>query len=385
MKEGHLHRCRDGHSWEHPGPAGKCRVPEYASELWGRYTSVEHCPVCTRREDFRDRGEHAHRCPTCKGEWFHEGRCLEAPEMRCPWCAPSEAGTGVGRRRGTHTHQCPRCVRVWEHAEACVAPHRAALPNCPGCEDPARRFAARRGVELPSEAVEEAPEPVRAPVLSAPRRKPGRRLPVASAVVLGGLVLGAVLGVVLSRSPGDRDGGRQPAPPALPKVASAPPAPPATPAPVPSPRPEGSPSTPTGSSPAVSAAPPPAPAVPPPAPRVATPVQPPAAAKPGPVEKPLAAQAARPSPEKPPPRETAPARATAVASAAAKEQPVERCATPSTPSVLVSIESGQVLGPWIGVEVDPGPTPSRCLLVIQRPDDTRWVIDARRVRVRPTD
>jgi hypothetical protein len=64
---------------------------------------------------------------------------------------------------------------------------------------------------------------------------------------------------------------------------------------------------------------------------------------------------------------------------------VEACAVPSTASVLVSVESGQVLGPWIGVEVDPSVSPSRCLLVIRRSDETRWVIDARRVRVRAAE
>ena len=133
--ESHRHRCREDHSWEHVGEAARaCRIPEYASDLWGRYVSVEHCPVCTGQDDLLVRSAHPHRCPDCRAEWIHEGRCAGDAEARCPWCAVSpDAVAAQGRRRGTHVHYCPRCVQIWEHLDTCLAPHRVVLPECPGC------------------------------------------------------------------------------------------------------------------------------------------------------------------------------------------------------------------------------------------------------------
>jgi len=50
--------------------------------------------------------------------------------------------------------------------------------------------------------------------------------------------------------------------------------------------------------------------------------------------------------------------------------------------VVISNESGRELGVWVGVELDTTTSPGRCLYVVQRPDDTLWVIDSAKSRIR---
>jgi len=61
--------------------------------------------------------------------------------------------------------------------------------------------------------------------------------------------------------------------------------------------------------------------------------------------------------------------------------PVERCEKPSRPSVAVSADSGKPLGMWVDVKIDRAAQPARCLYVIQRAQDTLWVLEASRVRI----
>lgn len=172
MEEGHSHKCREGHWWQHTGPTALwCKIPQWGEDS---LISPEDCPICTGREELLIRGPHSHRCTTCRGEWRHAGRCVSNP-LWCPWCHPLPDGPSAdGADRGAHQHYCPQCFSEWEHLlplgppvqspgtkrsplhrqlplfwplfspkrraepatrkEPCTAPHRAALPGCPGCQ-----------------------------------------------------------------------------------------------------------------------------------------------------------------------------------------------------------------------------------------------------------
>jgi hypothetical protein len=151
LEQGHPHQCADGHWWQHTGPTSHgCAITEYSDDAIGfdgewetrRYIGREDCPICTGREELLIRGPHSHDCFTCRGQWRHSGRCPSGAPI-CPWCIPVAYG-GIALDdavRGSHRHYCPRCFREWTHdappgaarASMCSAPHRAALPDCPGC------------------------------------------------------------------------------------------------------------------------------------------------------------------------------------------------------------------------------------------------------------
>jgi hypothetical protein len=407
--EGHRHRCREGHSWEHRGvPAADCRIPEYASDLWGRYVSVEHCPVCTGREDFLAPGPHTHRCPTCRGEWTHDGRCAEPAEARCPRCAEGakESWSG-GYRSGAHIHACPRCVQTWEHAEPCQAPHRAVLPDCPGC---AAKTWPERVAAAPGDSFDEKP------------RRRGRALTRWVGVACLALAGAVGLAVLWTRPPPSPPGAPTRVAGVEPPPSPAPPAAPATPdvsvpmgaeRPLPEPAAPSSEAPPAASGVAEGPAPEavtteaPAPSSPePPGPvpgplrpaddaRTAAPqpAAPPALAPPRPAETPPAARPSRRERSEggrvtgPSARADAPRQPTVAAGPVAEAPPrlgsrrAAGCFRPSAPAVVVSQESGRQLGLWVGVEVDPTSPGGRCLYVVRRADGTLWVMDAARVRL----
>ncbi len=166
FEEGHPHKCEKGHWWQHTGTtAAKCAIPTryHNSDQYVGYIGSEDCPICTGREELLIRGPHLHYCITCEGKWRHEGRCTDGTAF-CPWCYPSPDGpTSAEARRGPHKHYCPQCFQKWEHnpppspepsairrftarfqgervvrpdraLRSCAAPHRAVLPECPGCQ-----------------------------------------------------------------------------------------------------------------------------------------------------------------------------------------------------------------------------------------------------------
>src|SRR5438093_1614888 len=180
----HVHWCPNGHSWEHTGPSAvTCPTPSSPEKRSGVRLDVdgEACPVCPK-EELPIQGPHPHRCPSCKGEWTHEGRCRGGRLAWCPWCMPEADASGVpGTGRGPHQHFCPECAQSWSHTAPCTGPLRTAHPECaPGGDT--------RGPETTSEL----------PSLAARlRRRRRRRLIGAMAapgVLLGGgLLLGSIL------------------------------------------------------------------------------------------------------------------------------------------------------------------------------------------------
>ncbi len=107
------------------------------------------------------REPHSHRCPECRGEWTHEGRCADGRLAWCPSCSPeSDSSSARPRERGPHVHCCSACRQTWRHATSCDAPLRATLPDCPGCR--------KRGSETQA-------RPSKATVVSRHRRRRARR------------------------------------------------------------------------------------------------------------------------------------------------------------------------------------------------------------------
>ena len=160
--EGHPHRCQEGHHWQHRGPSAltcELRAPDRNSEsLWD--VAPEDCPLCPAREAAM-REPHSHRCPECRGEWTHEGRCADGRLAWCPSCSPESDSSSAGPRgRGPHVHCCSACRQTWRHATSCDAPLRATLPDCPGCR--------KRGSETPARSS-------KATVASRHRRRRARR------------------------------------------------------------------------------------------------------------------------------------------------------------------------------------------------------------------
>ena len=355
--EGHPHRCREGHTWQHTGPSARtCRIQERVTAVWGRAISPEDCPLCTGSKEVLLRGRHAHRCPLCDGPWMHEGRCARGESAQCPWCFPSaESQRTLGMRSGPHRHDCPRCLQMWRHTEPCDAALRSPLPECPGCRGALNELE-------PADQESRATSARRAGV----RGRRGRRLEAVVVVLVGG----AVLGVTLSRALAPPRSGLvppgAPAPPLGGLVTPRSPAPPSVPPPVPfrKPGPSAIVSGVTPSSPAL----PPRPAV--------TPSTPQLAPAPGAERKPPS----RAEPDtlresaivSPPGARPAPVGA-----------PVEECRKPSTAAVAFGLASGKPLGLWVDVEIGRDEASGRCFYVIQRPDDVRWVIDSSRVRIAP--
>ena len=88
------------------------------------------------------------------------------------------------------------------------------------------------------------------------------------------------------------------------------------------------------------------------------------------------------APTRPRSREPLGAKATTPSGSSVRAgQPIEHCVKPSTPLDAFAVESGKTLGMWVDVEIDARSQPGRCLYVIQRGDNTRWVVDSSRVRV----
>src|SRR5437870_1354232 len=129
----HVHWCPNGHSWEHTGPSAvTCPTPSSPEKRSGVRLDVdgEACPVCPK-EELPTQGPHPHRCPSCKGEWTHEGRCRGGRLAWCPWCMPEAGPSGVpGTGRGPHQHFCPECAQSWSHTAPCTGPLRTAHPEC---------------------------------------------------------------------------------------------------------------------------------------------------------------------------------------------------------------------------------------------------------------
>ncbi len=387
MTDSHSHRCRDGHTWEHTGPTSRaCRIPEYSTALWGRHTSVEHCPICTGRDDLLTRGPHAHHCAVCQVDWTHEGRCTEGPDAQCAWCGPQAGIRPAGWRQGLHVHQCLKCFRMWEHAEPCAASHRGVLPDCPGCGTTASRSDLERSLAQPSVTID-----------GGVRGRWPRRVGVVALVVVAGLGLAVVSAQFLAPRPGDR--AETPrvttaiTPPAAPPTATPPPRQDsASPTALPIPPPVAPATPPVDPPPADSPpreterpdAPPPAtsPALPSvgPQPKPAVPAPPVTVGR---IETPEAGRVPDASAPKRPAREAMPAgEPGSSARSASSGRTAADCLRPAAPTVLISNESGRELGLWVGVEVDPTPAPGRCLYVIRRHDETLWVINSAKVRAR---
>ena len=318
VEGGHLHRCREGHTWYHAGPTARpCRVREVKSAGRNREVSPEDCPRCAHRPELLRRGPHSHRCPMCEGAWSHEDGCPEAPTAQCPWCfARREGEPTSGMRAGRHRHLCPQCRQTWMHDEPCAALLRAVLPECPGCRD--ARVESR---ESPAEdARAEFPVPT-SRARAGLRNHGARRLWVIIAV-LGGLVVGVWLVVSFARGLAPPPRGTTQTGAVLPEAASPPP--------------HG----------AVASRPAPGRSPPPSDPSPAAGVLPPGVR----------------GTEEPSSRE-------------------DRCVKPSPPVRVVGRESGTVLGLWVDVEAETRGGSQRCLYVIQRSEGVLWVIDASRVRI----
>jgi hypothetical protein len=127
LDDGHPHRCRQDHHWQHRGPSARtCRL---------RAPDVESadCPFC-RPGEASVRDVHSHRCPECRGDWAHAGLCRDGRWAWCPACSPeTDPGSAAAHGRGPHVHSCRACGQDWPHAAPCAAPLRVTLPECPGC------------------------------------------------------------------------------------------------------------------------------------------------------------------------------------------------------------------------------------------------------------
>jgi hypothetical protein len=135
LDDGHPHRCRQDHHWQHRGPSAltcRLRVPDPARRNpWD--VEPQNCPFC-RPGEASVRGAHSHRCPECRGDWSHEGLCLDGHWAWCLACSPeADASSAGAQARGSHVHCCQACGQSWKHAAPCAAPLRATLPDCPGC------------------------------------------------------------------------------------------------------------------------------------------------------------------------------------------------------------------------------------------------------------
>lgn len=362
----HSHRCREGHTWYHTGPtAATCRIREYRMADRERYISPEDCPLCSDRGDLLARPVHRHYCPTCEGPWTHEGRCAEAHRAQCPWCFPGTDRPRVpGLRDGVHRHLCSQCLQTWQHEQPCAEPLRGALLECPSCHGAGPGTAVEWMGEVPSVSARR----------SAGRRKRRRTRGAVAAAVL---ISGAVLGVMLSRFVGPAPRG---SPPVSTRVPSVTPIPPGT-------QPSASPDAPAGV-----ASSPEAPAVPaePKAPSPPATASLPSRAGPDAMATAVGPEGSEGSPARPPGpsaqsvREPEPAKTAAVQPREPRPQPFAGpCVKPSRPTPVIGLESGTMLGRWIDVEIGAGDKPGRCLFVIQRAADTRWVIDATHVQVAP--
>src|SRR6266542_393471 len=86
--QGHPHRCRQGHRWQHAGPTAlTCEIPPLDPESGNLpYVSPRECPLCSGREELLVRDVHPHYCPLCEGDWTHDGRCMDGLVSSCPWC-----------------------------------------------------------------------------------------------------------------------------------------------------------------------------------------------------------------------------------------------------------------------------------------------------------
>ncbi len=167
MEQGHGHSCREGHHWTHTGPTAlNCKIPvtDDSEVLY-----PEDCALCSGREELLIRLQHSHTCGSCDGEWTHEGKCIwMSGVLWCPWCH-KDLTPKPEMKRGPHKHNCPQCFQEWKHVvppveevmriwyqahsrygtfwfinatkhqelvhHPCSAPHRARLPECPGCKD----------------------------------------------------------------------------------------------------------------------------------------------------------------------------------------------------------------------------------------------------------
>ena len=394
-EEGHPHRCRAGHRWQHTGPtAEECPLGRVSSHSDLPDTRPQDCPLCTGREDLLLRPRHAHHCVLCEGDWEHEGRCIEGFFAWCPWCFPEpRARPAPGMRSGAHKHYCPECSRNWEHSRPCSAPLRAVLPECAGCRE-----------RQPVTHVDTVRREPRARRASQSRRR-GRRVLRAGVVLGSGLLFALASFQLLPLFPRHGSQVRSLTSSDNPEVVPQPSS--ESPPSAPNPRvtshagepdiardlSKNEPPADQQASSHASASPRPPAKEPPPATsafRAAAesrgPTDPPATTESGTTGEPRATTESRIVGESPRPSasraETPRARRDVtrpVRPSVAGWLAVDRCAMPSVPSIAVSAESGTVLGLLVGTRWMSGD----CAYVIRRPDGSFWGLAAVRVRIQP--